>query len=50
MSKPKLSKKIVGAVIALVFAIAASFGVVLNDDVKDAVTDVTCSTVLECVE
>lgn len=50
MKKPKLNKKIVAAVVSLIAVIAASFGLVLNDDVQDFATDAACSTVIECVE
>lgn len=50
MSKPKVSKKIVAAVVALLAAIAASFGVYINQETQDGVTDVTCETVLDCQE
>lgn len=50
MKKPTLSKKIIAAAVALIAAIAASFGLVLNDDVQGAVVDTTCGTVVECSE
>ena len=50
MKKPSVNKKIVAAVVALVAAIAASYGLVLGDDTQDVIVDVTCSTVLECQE
>lgn len=50
MKKPTLSKKIVAAVVALLAAIAASFGLYINQDTQDSVTDVACDTVVKCVE
>jgi hypothetical protein len=50
MKKPKLSRKIVAAVVALLAAVAASFGLYVNQDTQDSLTDVACDTVVECVE
>lgn len=50
MKKPTLSKKIVAAVVALLAAIAASFGLYINQETQDSVTDIACGTVVECVE
>ncbi|UYE90947.1 hypothetical protein [Vibrio phage vB_VaS_L1] len=50
MKKPKLSRKIVAAVVALLAAIAASFGLYINQETQGSVTDVACDTVVECVE
>lgn len=50
MKKPTLNKKIVAAVVALLAAIAASFGLYINQETQDSVTDVACDTVVECVE
>ena len=50
MKKPKLSKKIVAAVVALAAAIAASFGLYVNQGTQDGIVDVACATVVECSE
>lgn len=50
MKKPTLSKKIVAAVVALAAAIAASFGLYVNQGTQDGITDVACETVIECQE
>lgn len=50
MKKPTLSKKIVAAAVALLAAVAASFGLYVNQETQESVTDVACDTVVECVE
>lgn len=50
MKKPSVSKKIVAAVVALVAAIAASYGLVLGDDTQDVIVDAACGVAVECVE
>lgn len=50
MKKPTLSKKIVAAVVALLAAVAASFGFMINEPTQDAIVDGACGTVVECVE
>ncbi|AUR83847.1 TMhelix containing protein [Vibrio phage 1.042.O._10N.286.45.B8] len=50
MKKPSVSKKIVAAVVALVAAIAASYGLVLGDNTQDVIVDAACGSVVECVE
>ena len=50
MKKPTLSKKIVAAVVALLAAVAASFGLYVNQDTQDSLTDAACDTIVECVE
>ena len=50
MKKPTLSKKVVAAAVALVAAIAASYGLVLGDSTQDAIVDAACGVAVECVE
>ena len=50
MKKPSVSKKIVAAVVALVAAIAASYGLVLGDSAQDVIVDAACGVAVECVE
>ncbi|UTQ79831.1 hypothetical protein vBVnaSL3_13 [Vibrio phage vB_VnaS-L3] len=50
MKKPTLNKKIVAAIVALAAAIAASFGLYVNQGTQDGITDVACDTVVECSE
>lgn len=50
MKKPKLSRKIVAAIVALLAAIAASFGLFINQDTQDSITDVACETAVECTQ
>lgn len=50
MKKPSVSKKIVAAVVALVAAISASYGLVLGDNTQDVIVDTACGVAVECVE
>lgn len=50
MKKVKLSKKIVAAVVALLAAIAGSFGLFLGDETQDTIVDAACGVAIECVE
>lgn len=50
MKKPKLSKKIVAAVIALLAAVAGMYGYNVGQPIQDAAVDGACSTVVECQE
>ncbi|AUR92886.1 TMhelix containing protein [Vibrio phage 1.178.O._10N.286.45.E12] len=50
MKKPVLSKKIVAAVVALLAAIAGSFGLFLGDSTQDTIVDAACGVAIECVE
>lgn len=50
MKKPKVSKKIVAAVVALLAAIAGSFGLFLGDETQDVIVDAACGVAVECQE
>jgi hypothetical protein len=50
MKKPSVNKKIVAAVVALIAAIAASYGLVLGDDTQDVIVDAACGVAVECTE
>ncbi|CAM0055932.1 holin [Vibrio phage F89 g1] len=50
MKKPTVNKKIVAAVVALLAAIAGSFGLFLDDSTQDTIVDAACGVAVECVE
>ena len=50
MKKPKVSKKIVAAVVALLAAITGSFGLFLGDETQDVIVDAACGVAVECAE
>ncbi|AUS00532.1 TMhelix containing protein [Vibrio phage 1.276.O._10N.286.54.E4] len=50
MKKPTVNKKIVAAVVALLAAIAGSFGLYLGDSTQDAIVDTACGVAIECAE
>lgn len=50
MKKHKVNKKIVAAVVALLAAIASSFGLFLGDETQDSIVDAACGVAVECQE